>query len=431
MFEALERKLLNAILFIDLFRLEKNPYPDQKKEKKVQSRRLKKLMKKAYAIPFYRKRFDENGLTPEDFNCAEDLQKFPLLTKEELREWMDEECGKEKYKHYYLDTTSGSSGTPTKVLYSPKEKAFNMANWMRVLMKAGYNPYLGKTVSRLSAHSVSAGQKNLFQRMGILRREFVNQYEDEKTVIDSINEKKPDLLYMNKTELMRVALYSSQKHYPVYHPKFFVPTGEKTDENARKLFAEVFGPGMIDSFGTAETGACMVKLPGTSVYRIHNDLFAVNLYDENNRLADKGKLAVTPLYKTDIPLINYVVGDQAVAGREYGATVITEIQGRMNDFIQHENGEVTTFFMIAPIFAHCEEIVQMRLLQKAYDRIVIQAVLSAKTKKSRAEIEQDMISQLKGRLRQPMQIDFEWLPVIPPDKNGKLRLIVNEIEKSN
>ena len=33
-----------------------------------------------------------------------------------------------------------------------------MANWFRVMMCAGYNPFKGKTMSRKSAHSISGWQ---------------------------------------------------------------------------------------------------------------------------------------------------------------------------------------------------------------------------------------------------------------------------------
>ena len=36
---------------------------------------------------------------------------------------------------------------------------------------------------------------------------------------------------------------------------------------------------------------------------------------------------------------------------------------------------------------------------------------------------------MNEKLKQPMNISFEWKDVIPPDKNGKLRLIVNEMNK--
>lgn len=71
-----------------------------------------------------------------------------------LRAWMNEEAKNPKYDCWFHDTTSGSSGIPLMLLVSPKEKAYNMANWFRVMMCAGYNPFTGKTMSRKSAHSI-------------------------------------------------------------------------------------------------------------------------------------------------------------------------------------------------------------------------------------------------------------------------------------
>ena len=102
-----ERKNVNLLLAVDLlFFLQKGRNTSLKREKRAQDRRVRKLMKAAYKIPFYRKRFEEVGLKPEDFKCADDLYKFPILTKDELRAWMDEEVDKPQYKYYFLDTTS-------------------------------------------------------------------------------------------------------------------------------------------------------------------------------------------------------------------------------------------------------------------------------------------------------------------------------------
>ena len=52
---------------------------------------------------------------------------------------------------------------------------------------------------------------------------------------------------MNKSEFMRICLYCKQNHVELEKPKFYCPTGEKIDDTARKLFAEILGPGIIDS----------------------------------------------------------------------------------------------------------------------------------------------------------------------------------------
>ncbi len=426
----LERKCINALLGLNLLRLQRGKGFDIPKEKRAAERRLRKLMKAAYDIPFYRKRFDQAGLKPSDFRTTEDLYKFPVLTKADLRHWMDEEEGKEKYRYYYCDNTSGSSGTPTRVYYSPIEKACNMANWVRVLMRAGYDPVTGLTASRLFRLSVSGTRKNIFQKIGFLRREFINQYAPEPDVIKQINDLKPDLLYMNKTELMRVALYASKHDIPVHHPRFTVPTGEMIDDNSRNLFVQVFGDGLIDAFGCAEVGSVMTKYPGKDYWRIQGDIFAVNVYDDAGVPAEEGNICITPLYKTDFPLINYMVGDRVRMGKlDNGAKVMTSILGRSNDFISHEDGTVTTFFMVTPIFAENPDIIQARLIEKSYDELVIQAVAAeGLTEEDKKEVEKKVISQMDDTLKQPMHMKFEWMDVIPPDENGKLRLIVNEMK---
>lgn len=426
----LERKYVNLVLAINLLRLQKGKKVEPAREKRANDRRVRKLMQAAYEIPFYRKRFDQIGLKPSDFQTAEDLYKFPVLTKDDLRRWMDEEEGKEQYKYYFHDTTSGSSGTPTRVYYSPREKAWNMANWIRVLIRGGYNPFTGLTASRQSRHSVTGTQKNFLQNFGILRRVLINQYAPEPEVIEQINSLKPDLLYMNKTELMRVALYASKHNVYVHHPKFMVPTGEMIDENSRKLFLQVFGPGLIDAYGCAELGSIMTKYPGMDYWRIQGDLFAVNVYDDEGKPADEGSVCITPLYKTDFPLINYMIGDKVRMGRVNGIRVMKGVLGRSNDFISHANGDLTTFFMIAPIIANNENIVQARLIEKSYDLLIVQAVaVDGLTEDDIKAVEEDVASQLNKALKQPMEIRFEWLDVIQPDENGKLRLIVNEMKQ--
>ena len=132
MFEKLERKLVNVLLFFDLFKMKTKIPEDFSGVMRTQDKRVRKLVKRAYEIPFYRKRFDEAGVKPEDIRTGDDLSKLPLLTKDELRAWMNEEAKDPKYDCWFHDTTSGSSGIPLMLLVSPKEKAYNMAKQMNI-----------------------------------------------------------------------------------------------------------------------------------------------------------------------------------------------------------------------------------------------------------------------------------------------------------
>lgn len=424
-----ERKWMQLYMIEDLGRMTRKYTGDYSKIMETQEKRVRRLMKIASHHSFYQRRFKEAGIDPEEIKTGNDLAKLPVITKDELREWMNYLKDKPEYKGWFQDTTSGSTGKPLTILFSPREKAYMKANWLRVMMTAGYNPFFGRTMSRINMHDPNPGGPDGFiQKFGILRREFVDQYAPEEEVIDRINEYKPDWLYMNKTELMRIVLYSNRTGKEIFHPKFYDPISEKVDENTRRLFIKILGPGIVDSYGSAETGACMIRLPGTDEYIIHNDSFVVNIIDDEGRLANEGRIVITPLYKTDLPLINYSIGDKGTCRVENGVRFITSVQGRMNDYFRYVNGEVTSFFEVTPVIAHCSDILQIRFIEETYELIHVQIVRDDKAQMSREEIENYLETNLNKIFKRPFKFRFEWMNSIPPDKNGKLRMIICNVQ---
>ena len=54
---------------------------------KLQNERLRAVVKRVYEnVPFYKKKFDEMGLKPEDICSIEDLTKLPFTNKQDLRD---------------------------------------------------------------------------------------------------------------------------------------------------------------------------------------------------------------------------------------------------------------------------------------------------------------------------------------------------------
>ena len=427
MLENLQKKMMNGYLLADLGKMSLEVPKNFSKVMEVQNRRVQKLAQRAYRIPFYRERFDRAGVKPGEIRTGDDLTRLPVLTKDELREWMGSLKDQPQYKDWICDTTSGSTGKPVSVLFSPREKAYMKANWYRVMLCCGYNPLTGKTMSRINMHDVNPGGRDTaLQNLGVFRHAFVDQYAPEPEVIDRINEYRPDWLYMNKTELMRLVLYAKRTGKQIFHPKFYDPISEKVTENDRALFIEQLGPGIIDSYGSAETGACMLRLPDKDYYVVHNDSFVVNVVDDEGQLTRQGRVIITPLYKTDLPLINYEVGDRAVMRTSQGVHFITNMEGRLNDYFRYEDGRVTSFFEVTPVIAHCPDILQIRFIQKTWDLIHVQIVRDEKAGMSREQLEEYLVKSLNGIFKRPFSFEFEWMQVIPPDKNGKLRMIICE-----
>ena len=148
-------------------------------------------MKRAYEIPFYRKKFDVAGLKPKDIKNREDLVKFPILTKNEIKEWLTPLVDSEK-ERMHIVSTSGSTGTPLKTIVSPRENAFLTANWLRIAVKNGVNPFTAKTLALKDPQIVAAGNESIIQKFGILRRKKLPFTAEPDYLVAEFNKYKPD-----------------------------------------------------------------------------------------------------------------------------------------------------------------------------------------------------------------------------------------------
>lgn len=88
-----------------------------------QSRRLKDTVQRIYhAVPYYRRKMQETGLTPHDIQSVEDLQKLPFTTKLDLRDNYPFGLFTVPMSEIVrLHASSGTTGKPTVVGYTRKD----------------------------------------------------------------------------------------------------------------------------------------------------------------------------------------------------------------------------------------------------------------------------------------------------------------------
>lgn len=432
----IQKKLINVMTLCQLAKLEKNFGRDRRKLKARQNKNIRRLMKAAYKIPFYRKRFDENNLRPEDFRCSEDLVRFPVLTKAELREWMKElwEQNPKKRDSWDATTTSGSTGIPLKLYQSQREHATANASWIRILMSFGYNPFLGRMVSFESSYrDEKAGRDSAVQKLGILQRRILSEKrcteEGMADVIRELNEYRPDLICLRKNCIVRIALYAQEHNLAVHKPKWYIPVSEMVDKMTENILSKTFGPGLVDAYGCDETGSCVIKYPGKKYYDICSDTHVVNIYDEQNHLADTGKMILTPLYKTDFPIINYDVGDLASSFTCEGIRYITKIHGRQNDMLRHEDGRESSVLELRKIPNKITGIAQFRYVQESFHDLRVELVRDPGDDTwTNSQIEEFFRERLEQLYGSEFRVSIVWMDAILPDPNGKLRCFLCNIQ---
>ena len=107
---------------------------DRESLRKIQSIRLKKIVDYVYHnTPFYRKKMQEMGITPDDINSIDDIVKLPFTTKHDLRDnYPFGLCAVPMSQIVRIHASSGTTGKPTVVGYTRKD----LASWAECISRA-------------------------------------------------------------------------------------------------------------------------------------------------------------------------------------------------------------------------------------------------------------------------------------------------------
>ncbi|SFM89083.1 phenylacetate--CoA ligase PaaK [Thermodesulforhabdus norvegica] len=100
----------------------------------IQLRRLKNTVERVYAVvPFYRKKFDEAGVKPEDIKTLDDLKRLPFTTKQDLRDNYPFGLFAVPMENVVrIHASSGTTGKPTVVGYTARD----IQTWAELMARA-------------------------------------------------------------------------------------------------------------------------------------------------------------------------------------------------------------------------------------------------------------------------------------------------------
>lgn len=115
---------------------------DREKLTKLQSERLVKMVERIYFnVPFYRKKFQEKGISPGDIKDISQLKDLPFTTKQDLRDnYPFGLFAVPNSEIVRVHASSGTTGKPTVVGYSRKD----LDTWSEVMARTLTSAGAGK-----------------------------------------------------------------------------------------------------------------------------------------------------------------------------------------------------------------------------------------------------------------------------------------------
>jgi phenylacetate-CoA ligase len=423
-------QLSNAAALAQLMMAIRSPISERARRT---NERLKRLLIAAKRVPHYREQMERARYDPvRDFSGPGDLSVLRVTRKSDVKaapeSFLQDNCG--ALSAYFSDRTSGSTGIPLVVYRSPRERATQIAKWMRVLLLSGYRP-THKVVSFTAPARLSHGQ-SVLQRFGLFRRCPVNYLDAPERCVEVLAEYQPDVLYGVRTRLLMIAEELERRNVKLSSLKLLMAGGEVIDAETRRVCRAAYGVDVLETYGSIEMGVMAHQRPGENVLSPIDDCTYFEFLDARGNPAQPGELArvvVTDLNGRLMPFIRYDHGDLAIFRYRQNARgerlqVIERIVGRQDDIATLADGRVLMYLDFYDILCAYPGVKRFRIRQHELDRFSVELL-------STPEYFQSIHSAVRARMQSlsslPLRFDLKRVDRIDPDPSGKRRILISDV----
>ena len=313
----------------------------------LQLERLRKTVTHCMNSPFYRKRFEDKGLSPDSIKSLDDLKKIPFTTKQDLRDnYPFGIASVPLEKAVRLHSSSGTTGNPTVILHTQKD----LDEWAnavaRCLYMVGLRP--GDVFQNSSGYGMFTGGLGFqygAERLGML------------TVPAAAGNTKRQLKFITDfgtTALHAIPSYVTRLHEVMQEMgidprrdtklRTLVIGAEPHSEEQRRRIEEMMGVKAYNSFGMSEMCGPGVAFECQQQNGLHiwEDYYIVEIIDPNTLEpvpeGEVGELVLTTINREAMPLLRYRTRDltrilpgECPCGRHH--IRLDRMKGRSDDMI--------------------------------------------------------------------------------------------------
>ena len=331
-----------------------SPFFDEKMEtmtraeiEALQLERLQATVQHCMNSPFYRSRFEEIGLKPEDIKSLDDIRRIPFTTKQDLRDTYPFGMASVPLRECIrLHSSSGTTGTPTVILHTQKDLEEWAAQVARNLWMVGLRPDdVFQNSSGYGMFTGGLGFQYGAERLGMLTIPAAagNSLRQIKFITD-----------FGTTALHAVPSYVTRLYEVMQSVgidprrdtklKVLAIGAEPHSEEQRRRIEDMMGVKAYNSFGMSEMCGPGVGFECQEQNGLHfwEDYYIVEIVDPETLEpvpdGEVGELVLTSLCREAMPLLRYrtrdltrVLGRTCPCGRNH--VRIDRMRGRSDDMM--------------------------------------------------------------------------------------------------
>ncbi|WP_410585182.1 phenylacetate--CoA ligase PaaK [Amycolatopsis sp. lyj-108] len=283
----------------------------------LQLKRLQWTLRHAYDnVPFYKRKFDEAGVHPDDCETLEDLAKFPFTTKQDLRDnYPFGMFAVPEAQVSRIHASSGTTGKPTVVGYTSED----IDTWATVMARSiraaggrpgdkvhvayGYGLFTGGLGAHYGAEKLGCTVIPASGGMTARQVQIITDFKPEiimvtpsymLTLLDEFERQGVD----PQTSSLKVGIFGAEP----WTEQMRAEIEERVGIDAVDIYglSEVMGPGVAQE--------CVETKDGLHIWEDHFFPEVIDPFTEKPTDAE-GELLFTSLTKQALPIIRYRTRD--------------------------------------------------------------------------------------------------------------------------
>ncbi len=427
--------------------------------RRYQDASLRKMVRYADMVPLYHAKFKDCDVRPSDIRGIGDLEKLPLVTKDDLRNNYPRGIIPVDYREQsgFSIHSSGSTGQPvfvftdiysaiTSLLGFVRTLEYYGGDWQKSRVSLIIDTSPGSVENMVFTSSAFPFLSRFIKMSNIL---YLDITEKPEVLVKKLEEFQPEFLGSDPIILRKLSYLRYQGIGEDFSPKHIFSSGTMLDAYTRGYVEQVFDSSIVDVYGTTEAGPLAFQCKSREMYHVHSDFVYLEFLDESNNYVTTetpGRIVVTKLYGGGTPIIRYT-GFNDLVTPFFSSTdcslktqFIKRIEGRQTDMLVMPDNSYLSPLTVTGIPAKIMQqygsykIQQFQIIQRAKNKIQVLIVIDA-LQRDKGIVVADLLKELKRRFEESIGhgVAIEVLEVASI-QDGKptdnIKVVISEVPQS-
>lgn len=406
----------------------------------MQFSQLEQLVEHAVKhVPWYQRHYGPELKRWRKRSDPAAYRRFPVLSRSTLQQAgtsLKSESVPKEHGQSRLVSSSGSTGSPVRVLQTELARGYDKALLLRHVLTHGMAPSSTAGVIRKLYEPVPTATGSAAAHgwlPGYISGPLV-QLDISASLAEQAEwllREKPAHLLSLSNNLGELARYCSEAGIAMPFLKAARGFGEPVTDIIRTRVREAFDVPVIDEYSTIEAGPIAFECPEQGNLHVCSETVYVEVLDEKGRACRPGhvgRVVVSVLHNFAMPLLRYELGDLAEVGAPCacgrGSPVLRRVLGRSRGLFTYPDGSRRQPNMSSLVNQEVLPIRQYKVVQTHVDRVRVTLVTPSSPS---AQTRDALIAAVRRDLGYDFEVQLEFVDHIPRAESGKYEVIMSEV----